>query len=598
MQWALSAAAFKLQARAPSPPSALAHDPHPAQLLQARSASSAGSSVGAPSGGHPISADTSCGQQALAAALAAGTALLWQQRRRRRSQRQHLRVSSVVRHAASDPSSSALGSLLDLPKSKALGIEVRASSALGAPISAQDGSVLQEPYRVKYALDGDHRKNASTLQSALQEIVKHFDWKGVVGCSITREVGKRVGVHDLEFSSMEQITGLSLSKGLRSVPFFHTMVHTTPAAYYELVWGNIAEESWRGKVMLVITLGKHLGAVLFSDGRRVKYKSWCTLTVSAISDAEFLQGGDISGAFTPPEVGTEAWGQWTSLIDTEILSIIQAVPDLNSVVVIPTGSSKYVSNQALQQALTKSAAVASSLSLEFQVISSQEDGVLRGAALGALAELQTEQMLTAFEPVLNGTTSLQALSEAQLRAVYSRLDPDANGISRQEMRDGLQLLGIQCDADSLYEELQDGQDGNIMEEPFVRWWWNNVHGARTVTMTSAEAWKKVLASSPPPGFGTLVLMMVTFTFCRTCKRFEPKFQRLAEAFPEVRFVKFVANGTVGAAELSNELGVTQAPHFFLYRRGGELLTSWQGINVEELQRNLQQAMQQPAQAAS
>ena len=40
--------------------------------------------------------------------------------------------------------------------------------------------------------------------------------------------------------------------------------------------------------------------------------------------------------------------------------------------------------------------------------------------------------------------------------------------------------------------------------------------------------------------------------------------------------RLIGNGTVGAAELTSQLGVTEAPAFFVYRRGGEMITSWKG----------------------
>eukprot|EP00971_Amphidinium_carterae_P257654 5114505-Amphidinium_carterae.1 len=323
------------------------------------------------------------------------------------------------------------------------------------------------------------------------------------------------------------------------------------------------------------------------------------MTVSQTEDSAFLAKENVEISFRPPDVGSDEWKAWTAHVDSLLVEITKSIDSLDAVLLMPTGSTrKVVSEEELLAALPESKKVASERGLQFVVQAQQDDSIVRGAAVGALAELQTEQMLMALEPVLNGSTSLQALSDDQIRAIYNKLDQDGNGISLKEMREGLQMMGIERDAKSLYSDLQDMQteEGNIMEEVFVSWWWDNVHRARTLTITSASAFQTIIHTDPPEGFGHLVVLMATFTFCRTCKRFEPKFYRLADTYPNVRFIKLVANGTVGAAQLADSLGVEQAPGFSIWRRGpgpedGELLCKWQGINIDEFQANLKEAME-------
>jgi len=115
----------------------------------------------------------------------------------------------------------------------------------------------------------------------------------------------------------------------------------------------------------------------------------------------------------------------------------------------------------------------------------------------------------------------------------------------------------------------------------MAWWIREVRQARVVTLTSAGAWQRLLAAAPPDGFGDLVVLEVTFTFCRQCRGFDAKFRRFAEQYREVRFVQLVGNGTVGAMRLcQQELEVTVSPAFFVFRRGGELLSQWTGANAQ------------------
>merc|ERR1711948_73856 len=117
-------------------------------------------------------------------------------------------------------------------------------------------------------------------------------------------------------------------------------------------------------------------------------------------------------------------------------------------------------------------------------------------------------------------------------------------------------------------------------------------GAKVVTITSVEAWRSLLAEELSEGASDLILLQVTFTFCRSCRAFEPKFKKLAEEYPSVRFVNLVGNGTIGAIEFATgELNVKASPAFFIFRRNGELVDRWVGKKVETLNQRLSQALE-------
>jgi len=223
----------------------------------------------------------------------------------------------------------------------------------------------------------------------------------------------------------------------------------------------------------------------------------------------------------------------------------------------------------------------------------QEEGAnVTGAALCALTELETTQMLRSLTSVIEGDQSLHLLSEAQLRVIFDKIDVSGNdSIDKQELQEALRLLGITCDMAMLANEMDQSHDGRVSFEDLTRWWAQEVTNASIVHVTSAEAWDRILME-PQQGFGQLIVLEVAFTFCRSCKAFWPKFKRLADEFKTVRFVQLVGNGTVGSMELcTKDLGVKKSPAFFIFRRGGEKLANWTGTNIQIFQDELNRCLE-------
>jgi len=416
-----------------------------------------------------------------------------------------------------------------------------------------------------------------------------FKWRGAVGCSITKKTCELLGVGASSFAAMESEVGEIFSKALHGkASFVHTMVHTTAAGYNELVWGASAEqEAWAGQVVLVATLGQNLGAVVFNDGRRVRNAEWCqAVQLEDGCPPQLLEVASTempSMPFRPPCPQSEEWEAWASTVDASLAKLLRSVPTLDRLLVLPTGRTAKEHSQlldSLEPNLQETSQAAQEKECSVSLVVQQEGSVVRGAATCALVELEAVQMLSQMREILSHGSSLQSLSDYQLQDIFDRLDTSGTGILEvSELQKGLDLLGIQRDMPSLLEEL--GTQGPIASADFMSWWLKNVRSARIVTLSSASAWSDLLQMTPPEGFGDLILLEVTFTFCRACRAFEPKFRRLAEAYARVRFVQLVGNGTVGAMELVQELGIKKSPSFFIFRRGGEMLDRWEGADKLE-----------------
>mmetsp|Transcript_4818 Transcript_4818/g.14138 ORF Transcript_4818/g.14138 Transcript_4818/m.14138 type:complete len:123 (-) Transcript_4818:17-385(-) len=118
----------------------------------------------------------------------------------------------------------------------------------------------------------------------------------------------------------------------------------------------------------------------------------------------------------------------------------------------------------------------------------------------------------------------------------------------------------------------------------MAWGKEQVKDAAVTTLTSQAAWRELLASEQDR---ELTVLMVTFTFCRSCRAFEKTFREQAQARPNLRFVELVGNGTLGGMELATkELGVKASPAFFVYAKGGEQLAHWTGAGKAKFEANL------------
>jgi len=490
-----------------------------------------------------------------------------------------------------------LGSVADLPKTKALGIELRSTAALAAPVCMLDGSFEEELVRFYHDRDllGGPEQALATLTATLNKVMDHFSWRGVVGCSITVEVSKRLGVESDDFAVLEKDVGKLLADSLElKGSFMHTVVHTDAAGYNDLVWGSDASESlWRGQSIVVCTLGKFLGAVMFNDGHRVRNSPMKSVAAGPFCSAPGCK-------WMPPDVKEPGFQTWAKTIDTSLGKIIEAVPQVSRLILLPTGRTAREQEHAeqLMPLLTQATEAAEKKGCEVTIRDQPEGAVVSGVALCAVVELETTQVLRSMETVLNGDHALHLLSDAQLHVIFDKMDASGTGfVEVSNLRGALQLLGIQREVSDLAEELDDAHTGQASFDSFLRWWRREVRRARVVRVTSADAWKAMLQTTPPEGYGDLIILEITFTFCRSCRKFDKTFQKMAETYSNVRFCQFVANATIGGMDFcTKELGVKTSPAFFVFRRGGELLGQWSGANTVRFEAKLKEVLEAEGQS--
>ena len=317
------------------------------------------------------------------------------------------RCKHVARQSEGGKGRGIIRSFADLPKQVALGIDLRERYIVAAPISATDGSFKKEPVRLEHLFDEeDVDANKRLVSEQVKELVSHFKWKGTVGCSVTKKACELLGVDSSCFNAMEAGAGELLEKALRGkASSVHAMVTTSAAGYNHLVWETSEDDKeWKGHVIVVATLGQNLSAVVFNDGRRVRHTRWCSFMPkqdSKENDSEtcqcppqMLEISCTRKQFEPPPLNSPAWSEWAAAVDSDLLLILQAIPNLDELLILPLHEELLENLESgIPQTLQTAQEHGCTVSLVTEGVPG-ERCLVRGAATCALVELEADQILS------------------------------------------------------------------------------------------------------------------------------------------------------------------------------------------------------------
>lgn len=479
----------------------------------------------------------------------------------------------------------------DIKENSALGIEIRNNSVEAAVVELSGGRLLSDPCRVELNLTTpfDRETYATAVSKALRMATAHLQWKGVIGCVVTKLASGHLGVTDAYFTALQRRVGQVLaSAGLRGA-FTHAMLPAEAAGYAELAasaeTGNDQGFSWRGLVV-VATIGAKLDAVLFKDGHRVRRSGINTMIQVRWSANSTTQ---------VPEVHDPRWPEFHHNLDQYLSEIVELTgPD--RIVLVPIGvlaarvglAEAVVSDLELTRAAQTERA---DVDVTIEVTAYPADALVRGSALAALVELRSVSARLVMQQALQGTTKLNYLSPAQLRAVFNAFDLDGNGeLDPLEMQNSLDVMGISRDISDEFKELK------VSFERFQQWWLTYVDNADVLQVSSLEDVERMVAKSGsqiPERFGPLLVLEVSFSYCRVCRAFAKKYDMLAKTYADVRFLQVQGNLNRGTISLVKRINVTKAPAFYLYRRGSALedpIAVWHGGNVTRFKTILEDAL--------
>ena len=506
----------------------------------------------------------------------------------------------------------------------AMGVEIRLHSVKGAIVDAKTGNFLSRGASVKLENGGEDE-----IKTALRRIQKEFAWDGPVGCSTTIAVARSLGVEGTSFTNMGNDVGKVLKKFLPRNSLV-TMVHTEAAGYAELSFDNsLRKYLEEDELVLVCTIGQNLGAVLYNGGHRMRniglnraitktfgqnlrkleteYKdAWVSVSnanylIPSLPGAKAMKNYSQwpkkeNSKEVSEERKEESWQQWVSLVDSYLIQLADYVKP-TCIIVMPTGA--YTSAPLVESMMPQLTVQDVGISKPNVIpVSSAVGAVVKGAAVGALVELKVQEAIaTMRNAVGQDIVQLSTFKEEQLRAAFDYFDDNGDGIVTEEMlKSSLQNLVSSLSPELIEKKLstiKSSTKGEVTFEEFNRWWETSFGKESPVTFITSEAEFNDILEDPFPASGDLkdnpVILEVGFSFCRPCKRFEPKYEEFAEKNKDIRFVRMNGNENEDTIQFCKEgLQVRKTPSFYVFK-GGKQVLSWTGANEETFTMNLAKA---------
>lgn len=140
-----------------------------------------------------------------------------------------------------------------------LGIDIGGSGVKGGLVDVSKGEIVGERIR----LETPHPSNPTALGDVLNAIVKHFEWKGLIGCGFPGVVHQGRIMTDANLD--ESLLGVDLAHLIheRTGCVAHIINDADAAGLAEVTFGAGAG---RPGTVLLITVGTGLGAGFFYNG--------------------------------------------------------------------------------------------------------------------------------------------------------------------------------------------------------------------------------------------------------------------------------------------------------------------------------------------
>lgn len=139
-----------------------------------------------------------------------------------------------------------------------LGIDVGGSGIKGAPVDIRTGELTAERRRVKTP----ERARPAAVARAVHDIVKHFDWKGPVGCAMPARIKHGVARTAANIDPSWIGTDVAELFGSRTGCPIIVINDADAAAVAEMEFGAGRE---RTDTVLLLTVGTGIGSALFHE---------------------------------------------------------------------------------------------------------------------------------------------------------------------------------------------------------------------------------------------------------------------------------------------------------------------------------------------
>jgi polyphosphate glucokinase len=191
-----------------------------------------------------------------------------------------------------------------------LGIDIGGTGIKGSLVDIGTGKLIEERYRVDTPKGG----KVDDIASSVGEIVKHFAWKGQIGCTLPAVVQNGIVRTAANISKKWiGVNGITVLSKVTKCPV--TLLNDADAA-------GIAEMKFgagkgRSGVVLLVTLGTGIGTALFNDGELIPNTELGHLIIRE-KDAEKFASNKVR------EEHELSWKKWAKNVD-EYLEYIESL---------------------------------------------------------------------------------------------------------------------------------------------------------------------------------------------------------------------------------------------------------------------------------
>jgi len=146
---------------------------------------------------------------------------------------------------------------------KVLGIDIGGSGIKGAIIDIKTGEMVGERHRI----ETPNPATPDAVADVIRQLVKHFHWKGVVGCGFPAVVLKGVARNASNIDKSFIGTNIDKLFSQKSGCPVFCVNDADAAGLAEMNFG--AGVKMKKGVVILITVGTGIGTVIFSDGKLV-----------------------------------------------------------------------------------------------------------------------------------------------------------------------------------------------------------------------------------------------------------------------------------------------------------------------------------------
>ena len=508
-----------------------------------------------------------------------------------------------------------------------LGIELRGHGAKGAIIDTANGDFMRPG--VEVALD---ELNEEAVEEALTKIANHYNWAGAVGVSYTRAVMRTCGNRDI---NKHLVKMFPKSRGRVG-----SMIHTEAAAYAQMYYGPGRDVDG---VVLVVTIGKGFGTVVYNHGQKVRNMNMTNLTwtyegelrklqqkfnwrgiapvfqdddeeekekIMRCIDDFGLQGSwemsfdDVEKCDIGPKTKEtlNEFLAWGTLVD-EYLQKVTSHVQPERVILLTTGHASTLPMSLLFRLFAPGIASAGVNPTDALLISESPSCIVKGAALGAMLELSNkatvEILRAAICKDITGAPEPRMLTTEDMQFVFKRLDRNKDGkLDADDILRGAALYNVvlsEVEANTILRSFvgtSAARNHTASFDNFNRWWVKTVEKSVVKHVQNQDELGTYLKEKISTKESPLIILQCGYSYCRPCIKFEHTYESLAKdpRFKNIKFLKVVGDSSPALSHLTHELEVENTPDFRIFR-GEKLVQKFTGANRKRLEEYLIAALE-------